>query len=450
MNRLVAFCPKSLIVFASLVLLGSKGLAQSPQENSEAPPQILQIPAQAATPPPNAGAKGPDQGESTPDAELVEAIPGDPWGDAQGLNLISMRSLFQTRYTSTWAEDSDASRASYIEREEILAQEGDGWSLERVLLRLSSDPVKYVGFKAVLDFSELISGDVEDVVKQAYSTVSPMPGRLSFVVGLFKLPFSVLELDPSARYEFAELGPSNQLLGDLGFAGRDYGLQVIGSPLRKAKRLTISLGAFRGHAYDEHDSPAGAIAGRIEVKPSKSLRFGVDAVGHLLDTTYNRPFNTSDKDVLPDPPDPLYPAQKRWGQGGAYGVDARFKKKGFMLRGEFVYGDRVDIDRRYDARHFWSAWGIAAYGFDVGPVKLLPALRAEWLDSDADHGKGAFMTLSGSFTVIAWSRVRFLVDATYTGVEPNTPVLNQPKPLQADPYLALSNTRLTAQLQLEL
>jgi hypothetical protein len=46
--------------------------------------------------------------------------------------------------------------------------------------------------------------------------------------------------------------------------------------------------------------------------------------------------------------------------------------------------------------------------------------------------------------------VRFLVDVTHTGVQANTPVLNQPKPLQATPFLALSNTRLSAQLQLEL
>ena len=121
-----------------------------------------------------------------------------------------------------------------------------------------------------------------------------------------------------------------------------------------------------------------------------------------------------------------------------------------MLRGEGVYGDRVDIDRRYGAKHFWAAWGIAAYSIDLGTVKLLPAVRAEWLDADAGHGKGLVRTLSGSFTVIAWSRVRFLVDVTHTEVERNTIVINQPKPLQADPYLALSNTRLIAQLQLEL
>lgn len=413
-------------------------------DSAEAPPVLVSVPM------PNNGDTT-DPSDATPDTDLNDSVPGDPWGDADGVSVISLRALSQTRYTSTFGARSDASRESYQVREESLAENGDGWGIERLLVRLSSDPVKYVGFKAVLDFSELVSGDPEDVLKQAYTTISPMPGRLELVVGLFKLPFSVFELDPSARFEFADLGPTNRLLGDMGFNGRDLGLQIMGAPLRKAKRLRVSLGAFRGHAHDEHDFPAGAVAGRIEVKPLKALRIGLDGVYHVRGLTYNRPFETSDKDVLPNPANPLYPAAKNWGRGGAYGVDLRFKKKGFMGRGEFVYGDRVDLDRRYGAERFWSAWGILAYGFDVADqFKLLPAVRAEVLDSDLGHKRGLIQTFSGAVTCIAWSRIRFMVDVTHTQVQAGTPVLNQPRPLQADPYLALSNTRLIVQLQLEL
>jgi hypothetical protein len=447
-----------LLVLLPMLLSGLGARAQSPAapaepaEENDAPPPLVKIAKPSLKPPPDPENTGKtDPADATPDTDLVESIPGDPWGDAEGLNVIALRALLQTRYTTTFAEDSDNSRASYRVREEYLAQEGDGYGLQRLFLRLSSDPVKYIGFKTVLDFAELITGDPENVVKQAYTNISPIPGRMEIVVGLFKLPFSISELDPTSRFEFARLGPANALLGDLGFAGRDYGVQVLGAPLRKAKRLRLTFGIFRGHAYDEHDSPAGALAGRIEVKPTKSLRFGVDTVAHLKSVSYNRPFNTSDKDVLPNPSDPLYPAQKNWGKGSVYGFDARFKKKGFMLRGEALYGDRIDVDRAYGATRFWAAWGIAAYGFEVhSVVKLLPAFRAEWLDADAGHGKGLHRTLSGSFTVIAWSRMRFMVDVTHTYVEPDTILINQPKPLQADPYLALSNTRLTTQLQLEL
>jgi hypothetical protein len=416
-----------------------------PDEN-DTPAQLVSVPSPWVP----ADDEATDGGHEESDPESFDPLPGDPWGDTLTPDLIALRVLLQVRYTTTFGARSHASSASYREREEYLVQNGDGWEIQRLFLRLSSDPVKYVGFKAILDFAELLGDDPEDVVKQAYTTLSPLPGHLSLVIGLFKIPFFTPELDPSARFEFARFGPADELLDALDFAGRDLGLQIVGAPLRKPRWLRLSLGVFRGHAADEHDSPAGSIAGRVETKPKKSLRFGLDAVRHLRPSVYNRPFNTSDNDVLPDAPDPLYPAQQHWGKGSAYGVDARYKKKGSMLRGEFVYGDRVDVDRRYGASHFWTAWGIAAYSFGIKEVKLMPAIRAEWLDADAGHSRGLFRTLSASFTVIAWSRARFLADVTSTGVQAGTVHLNQPKPLQADPYLALSNTRLTAQLQLEL
>jgi hypothetical protein len=418
-----------------------------------APPALLQVKSPFDKTQVQSSADAADTSNGAPapeDAEVQESIPGDPWGDVDGTNLISLRALFQTRYSSTFAEESQSSRESYQVREDYLAQQGDGWSIHRMFVRLSSDPIRYLGFKAVFDMAELISNDPENSVKQVYATLSPLPGRVELVVGVFKLPVSILELDPSSRYEFASFGPANKLLGDLGFAGRDLGLQLLVAPLPKKKRLRLSAGVFQGHAENEHDSPAGAVAGRAEYKPMKSLRFGADAVYHPRALTYDRPFNTSDNDVLPNPPDPLYPAQKRWDKGGAYSVDARFKKKGFMLRCEFIYGDRIDIDRRYEARRFWSAWGIFAYGFDAGPLKLIPAVRAEWLDTDPDHGNGMYRTLSGSVSAVFLSRARVLLDVTHTGVEPNTPLFDQPKPLQAMPYMALDNLRVTAQLQLEL
>ncbi|HTU58617.1 MAG TPA: hypothetical protein VMF89_09285, partial [Polyangiales bacterium] len=175
--------------------------SEEQREESEAPAQVLQLPASA---------------EETEDGELLEAVPGDPWGDAHEPNFLSLRSLFQARYASTFAERSVNMLPGYAEREESLAQEGDGYSINRLFLRVSSDPVKYVGFKAILDFAELIDGDPEDVIKQAYSIVRPIPGRLELVVGLFKIPFATAEMDPSARYEFASFGPAGQLLGTLG------------------------------------------------------------------------------------------------------------------------------------------------------------------------------------------------------------------------------------------
>jgi hypothetical protein len=287
-------------------------------------------------------------------------------------------------------------------------------------------------------------------LKQAFTVLRPVPERLEFTAGLFKLPFSTLELDPSSRYEFVSFGPGNRLISDLGFAGRDLGVQVMLAPFKKPKRLRLSFGAFRGHAHDEHDSPAGSLAARAESKPTKWLRLGADWVEHLRALTYNRPFNTSSKDVLPTPPDPQYPAQRNWGKGRAFSVDARIRKKGFNLRGEFMMGDRVDLDARYGAESFWCAWGLLSYRIELGRLTLYPAARAEWLEADREHRGGLWRTFSGSLTLLFLERVRVLVDVTRTDVAKTTPLLDQPKPLEVSPYLALDTTRVTAQLQLEL
>lgn len=379
------------------------------------------------------------------------SVPGDPWGDVGSEGLISLRALFQTRYISTFSKKSTSARASYVVREENLAQNNDGYSLNRVFMRIGSDPSKYLGFKAVMDFAELIDGDPEDVLKQAYASLRPIPEHLELVVGLFKLPYSTVELDASSRFELADLGQANRLVGDLGFAGRDLGVQLLAAPLKKAKRLRLSLGVFKGHAKDEHDSPAGSVGARVETKPNKSLRFGADFVQHTKAITYNRPFETSDKDELPNPPDPLYPAQKRWDKGHALSADARYKKKGLMLRGEWMYGDRVDIDERYGAKTWMAVWALAAYRIDItDAVRLLPAIRYEWLDANREANVGVQNQISLALNVLFWERARFVLEVTNINVQAGTPFLNQPKPLQAEPFLALDSTRIIGQLQLEL
>ncbi|MET0283698.1 MAG: hypothetical protein ABW352_04490 [Polyangiales bacterium] len=423
-------------------LWSTQALAQStdPTEPSDSAP-ALTIPRK----------EGPNNVEAGTDEEEI-AVPGDPWGDSASDGLIGLRALFQARYISTFAKDSRSARESYRVREDYLAQHNDGYSLNRVFLRIGSDPSPYVGFKAVLDFAELLDDDPEDVLRQAYASLRPIPGHLEFVVGMFKLPFSVLELDASSRYELSDFGAANRLGGDLGFAGRDLGVQVLAAPFKKAKRLRLSLGAFRGHMKDEHDSPVGALGGRAESKPNKHWRFGADLVQHLETVTYNRAFELSDNEELPNPPNPLYPAQKHWGKGRAFSADVRYKRKGLMLRGEAQYGDRVDLDERYGAKTWWAAWGLCAYRIELPRnVRLLPAVRFEWLDIDREHtDRGVMQQLTLGTSVLFLERVRFVLDATRVQVQANTPVLKQPKPLQLQPYLALDHWRVTAQLQVEL
>jgi hypothetical protein len=363
---------------------------------------------------------------------------------------LTFRALLQVRYTSSFAERSQNERVSYRVREEHLAEQGDGWDIGRVFLRASARPAPWVGLKTVFDFGELAHGNTKSTVKQAYVTLEPWAGHVEILTGIFKLPFSILELDPSSKYEFVNNGPINELTGELGFAGRDLGAEVVVAPLRKPKQLKLVFGAFRGHAKDEQDSPLGAVAGRIETRALKGFRFGAGWVEHPRRLVYRRPLETSSKDELPNPPDPLYPRQKTWGAGRALGGDVTFQRWKLNLRAEGLYGDRVDVDQRYHARKFAGGWAIAAYRFRVGGVKQMPALRFELLDADLDRARGLRRELAAAWNVLLSDQLRLVVDVTRTDVDRDSPLLEQPLPLQDPPYFELDRTRVGAQLQLDL
>jgi hypothetical protein len=456
--------PTALLVLLPSLVRAQEPNSTDPTEPSTAEP-VVRLPAaddaSAAQPEGDDGgdaaedrsgeAKADDEEDDEEETTKRASIPGDPFGDVGEGGLLSLRALFQVRYISTFARASTNERASYRVRENWLAQEDDGFSLNRIFLRVASDPSEYFSFKAVVDFGELVENDPEDTLKQAYVTFRPLPKHLEIVVGQFKVPFSTLELDASSRAEFTEFGQANDLTNRLNFAGRDIGIQVLVAPLRKAKRLRLTVGAFRGHAYAEHDSPGGSIGARAETKPNKRLRFGADVMHHIKTISYRRPFNDSNDDVALNPPDPNYPNARTWTKGTAYSADARYKRKGFMVRGEAMFGDRVDYDERYAARTFWAAWGLVAYGFDVGRVRLLPAVRYEWFDADREHGTGIAAQLTGALNVLFMEeRVRVVLDITATDVQANMPILNQPNPVQAEPYTQLDRVRGTLQLQVQL
>jgi hypothetical protein len=442
---------------------GTDGVPVVTDAPAAPPPPAVPAPSEVPPPPgPAAAPPAPSTGDPFP-PEVIEPVtlrppgadvaPGDPFGDAGGgvgFGMVTLRVLLQARYTATFAPPSHNPRASYAVREDHEVLDGDGYSLNRVFVRIGADPIPELGFKAIIDFAELIDDDADDAVKQAYATLRPLPKRFEITAGMFKLPYSILELDPSARFELADFGEADELVKDLGFAGRDIGVQLMAAPLAKSKWLRVSAGVFRGHAHDEHASPFGAIGGRLESKPLKGLRIGADVVGFPRTLTYLRPFETSGKDVLPDPPDPLYPRAQQWQKGVAYSADVGYERKRFVVRGEVMYGDRVDTFTRYGAETFAAVWGIAAYRFPVGPVQLMPALRAGLLDADRQHDVGLRRELSAGLTMLFLERARFLIDVTRTDVQADSPLLDQPKPLQDPPYYELDHTRVVAQLQVEI
>jgi hypothetical protein len=425
--------------------------AAAPSAAAEAPPLAA---APAGEPPAALGFIQPATPETDPGATDHPSFEGDAWGEEgpgpATVGPLSFRVLLQPRYEHTFAESSQSMRFGYPIREDVLVHEGDGFSLQRFFFRIAADPSPLVSFKAILDFSKLRGSDVSNVLKQAYATLKPIPKHVEIAAGIFKLPYSILELDPVARYELSDLGATDNFIRALGFAGRDAGVELMVAPLEKPRHLRLLLGAFRGHAKDEHASPLGAVGARIESKPFKWLRLGVDVVGMPFSQDYKQPFETSGKELLPNPPDPLYPREQRWDSGKAYSADITYSRERLTLRAEGMIGDRVDIDRRYDARTFWGVWALAAYRFWVGPIRLMPAARIEWLDTDREHSVGVRRAISVGVNVLFSKSVRFVVDVTRTDVEGGTPVIEQPLPLAAIPYLDLDSTRVIAQLQLEI
>jgi hypothetical protein len=409
-----------------------------------APRLVLAQDPEAASAPEPAPAPAPEPAK--------DSFTGDPFGDdlagPNNAGPLSFRVLLQTRYRHSYTTPSHDARPNYAVREDILAREGDGFDLQRLFLRISSDPLPELGFKAILDFAKL--DNPENVLKQAYTTLRILPKRVELAAGILKLPYSTMELDPIARFELSDLGATDDVIKNLGFGGRDVGVELMAAPLPKRKLLRITLGAFRGHAKDERASPLGAIGARLESKPLKGLRLGIDAVGMPTSRDYKRPFATSGKDVLPLPSDPLYPREQRWAAGKAYSADIGYERHHFTFRTEALIGDRVDVDERYGARSFWGVWALAAYDVHAGFLRFTPVIKAEWLDLDRDHDVGGRRELSAGVAFPYKKRVRFLVDVKRTDVQAGTPVIDSPKPLPAVPYFDVDSTRITAQLQVEL
>jgi hypothetical protein len=464
-NRLFA----AAVALVAILSFGRIARAQIPSVDAgveDAGPDRIEIdaappPAPEATPPVAATPVVPPAVEPTEEPTPTKkkknvesrSIPGDAWGDEPGgtdVGGINVRILLQSRYATTYAPLSTNPQPGYAVRENWLARQGDGWSVHRFFVRLGAEPSELIGFKGILDFAELIDDNADSMVKQAYATVRPVPKHLKFVTGLFKLPFSILELDPIAKYEFADLGQADDLIKDLGFGGRDFGAEVIASPFSEPDLLHLTVGAFRGNNHDENALFVGALGARAESHPVKGLRLGVDVVDHPRAGVYQRPFDTKNKHVLPNPPDPFFPTQKDWAKGRAWSADVTFERWHFDFRAEGMFGDRVDADETYGAKTFVAAWALASYRFHAGPLHLMPAVRAEWLDGNREAPIGVRRELSFALSWLISKNARLMFDVTRTDVEPGSPILDQPLPLQSLPYLELNSTRLVGQFQAEL
>jgi hypothetical protein len=390
-----------------LVLLGSSSV-------SHAKPNKAGGEAPAASSAPLAPGRTEDK-----DNEPTVSESGDAFSDASAApGSYQLRTLLQTRFQHTaidLAPIEDRLRAEstsspdYV-RDVILerARSDDGIGIQRAFLRATAQPTKAFGAKLLVDFAEFVHKNQKNALKLAYGELRPTH-TLSITAGLFKIPFSLLELLPIAEFEFADVGPTDALIKDLGIGGRDIGIKVQVTPLRKRKSLSFEFGAYDGDNHNLQKNPGpGIVAARAKVRPVSHLEVASDCA--------YRPTAVRDVD------DGGNPYQKH-AKGGACSVDASFSYHRFAMRGEWMTGKRTDTPLFHDNKdhRFSAVWALASYRVKLRKkLVLMPALRVEWLDEDQPSRIGQTFLVSGAINLDVANSTRILFDLSRSRVQGGT------------------------------
>jgi hypothetical protein len=391
----------SLILFSLLS-------AQDPPPPPPPPPEPVVAPAGPATPAVPAPALEAPPPPVPPPAIEAEPEPAQPFhssgNDAFGDTTtggFTIRTLTQVRYQGTFTPARDGSD------EAATVQDNDGWRLNRAFLRLVAAPSKRVQARLLVDFAELLHKKQKKALKLAYGVFEPAKW-IEFTAGLFKRSFSLLELLPIADFELADEGPTDDFLKDLGFAGRDVGGMIRLAPLAKKRYLSLWVGAFAGDTEEGYDASVGKLfTARLESRPYNFLRLGGDFAWRTAKSVSHEKYPSYlDETVILD-------------SGKAASADLTFSLVGFELRMEGILGERTDIlwELRRGHRDFLAGWALASYRFPVGPVVLMPAARAEWLDVDRKNAGGGRLYLTAGLNIDLSANLRILVDVSRYDVQ---------------------------------
>jgi hypothetical protein len=349
-----------------------------------------------------------------------ESFGGD---DSESTGTYTLRTLIQTRYVRT-APDLGTeleqrlerespefrSRMKYIDLMREGARDNDGLRLERVFLRATANPVRSFGLKMLVDFGELVRKNQKKALKLAFGELRPNKS-ITVTTGLFKIPFSLLELLPIADYEFADVGPTDNLIKDLGIAGRDVGVMVDVAPLHKGQWLHLQAGIFNGDNDNNqrHVNPA-IVAGRITSRPISALRLGVDCAYRTQAVSDTDAGNTFEK----------------YAEGGACSADASLSLSHHLsLRGEWLAGKRTDtpvlLPLGRGTHNFMAAWLAVVYRLKLSDrMALMPAFRAEWLDQDQPANVGQTTYLTAAMNLEFSPSARLLFDLSRSNVQVGT------------------------------
>jgi hypothetical protein len=162
--------------------------------------------------------------------------------------------------------------------------------------------------------------------------VSPR-GFFTVRMGHWKKPFGREELRSSSALLLVDRGRLSDQFGpsNLAYQERDLGVAVLGDLYEAEIPVEYQFGIFNGtgaNTATDADSRKSFV-GRIETIPIAGLSIGANF--NLADRGINRAEGAADTLAYPGNEDHLWT--------NAFGVDAKFQKKGLVLEGEYRSGD---------------------------------------------------------------------------------------------------------------
>jgi hypothetical protein len=337
--------------------------------------------------------------------------------------LLSLEMMVQLRYEQTSVSIAPGTTALLIQQyagDPGLVSDGqrlitdsvrqsDGFWLRRAFVHAAVNPSDDFKGEVLLDLARLLYDvDYKQTVRFAFGQYAPIP-RVALSAG-------VLLLEEDYVPEFAELGPTHELLTRMRFIGPEPGLLLDVAPLPQTAWLHLEAAALDG----------GATGGQSFRGPGLLVfRALAKLIGHLeLDAALSwrpRPLTAWWEE--------LRFFYQEYDAGKVASARAAVTYPWFSVAVEGAGGDRTDNDvlvplkqRRGDARTWWSVSGMAAARIPIARRLLVPAARIEWLDSDLEHANlGAVLEMTGAVGFWLSPRMQVLLDLTQHYVQFGTP-----------------------------
>jgi phosphate-selective porin OprO and OprP len=208
--------------------------------------------------------------------------------------------------------------------------------------------------------------------------------------GQFKVPFSMENLASSNKLEMidrsqvveAMVARGKDVIGNQN--GRDIGIQVGGGFLKKngIPLIEYRLAVFNGSGINIADTANSAkdIVGRLILNPVKGLSFGggyYGGYGKARQANVNGVHQTRDR----------------------FGFEASYALSRFSMKGEYIYGNDKDIDRK--------GWYLQA-GYFVIPQKLQLLAKYDLFDLNTKipNTTSISYVFGGNYNFNNWSRIQ--------------------------------------------